>query len=156
MRKHHPFAGLLLIAAAIAVILSPQCGLLGHAVARGLHLLIGSTGVVLLTTILFLCGTVCLVPSGAVSRTVRELVKYVRRRPLPNRRAASHERPAPVPVREKAKVLPLRPQNDEVRAGLKFLGYAGTEIDEVLTQIDRTRGTEQQIRDALKILKRAS
>jgi hypothetical protein len=139
MRKHRPGLGIILLAAALAVILAPQCGVLGHAAARALQVLIGGTGTTLLATVLCVLGTVCLVPPGALRDLVREL------------RPASRLRLAP-----QARVLPLRPENDEVRAGLKHLGYDKTEIDGALAKLDRSRSTELQLREALKLLRRAS
>jgi len=142
MRKHRPELGIVLLAIALAVVLAPQCGVLGHAATRALRTLIGGTGVVLLATTVFVLGVMCLTPPGAIRALIRK---------LHTRKQAPRLRATPP-----ARVLPLRPENDEVRAGLKHLGYDKSEIDSALARLDRSRSTELQLREALKLLRKAS
>lgn len=156
MRKHRPYTGLLLLASAIAVVLAPQCGLLGHTLASGLQLLVGATGTVLATGTLILVGLACLIPHGTTRRAIRELLKR-RARTCSACRSVRAPTARQITVRPaEAKVLPMRPPHDDVRAGLKSLGYVYAEIDAILPQLDRSQSLSDQIRAALKLLRKAA
>ncbi len=162
MRKHRPYTGLLLLASAVAVVLAPQCGLLGHVVSEGLRLLVGATGTVLFTITLGLAGLACLIPHGTTRRAIRELLKR-RARTCATCRTVRAPAARQITVTP-AKVLPLRsvppapprPVHDDVRAGLKSLGYVYAEIDAVLPQLDRTQSLPDQLRAALKLMRKVA
>lgn len=195
MKTTRPCTGILLLAAAISVVFAPQCGLVGHTVARALQYLIGSTGTVLLTITLVLLALACLIPRGTAKRVWAAYRQYRRQRPraiataqlvparapsrsqelrqamldqgydlatveqaLPQMVALSEGIEAQIraSARPPAKVVPLRPVHDDVRTGLKGLGFERAEIDAVLPQLDRTKNVQDQLRAALKILKRAA
>ena len=162
MTKPRPLLGYVLFLAALFLEGASRSGVVGRWVARAAIHLFGGYGTTLIALGLGGAGLAVAVPQwfwrslAAAGRGVRRLLARVARRlrKLPARNAAPSEpipiaRKAASPIREPAKLA-------EVRGGLRYLGYSAPEITEALKQIDTRRGTEDLIRDALKVLRIAA
>ncbi len=146
MKTTRPCTGILLLAAAVGVVFAPQCGLIGHTVARALQCLIGATGTVLLTIMLVLLGLACLVPRGTAKRVWAAYRQH--------RREARRQAPRAVT----AQLVPVRASRDvsrgeELRQAMLDEGYDAAEVERVLPQmVALSEGIEAQIRSSGKVV----
>jgi hypothetical protein len=169
-RQHRPVTGLLLIVLALFWALGRRCGVAGEILSTCSVYLFGRTGTNILVAFVLVAALLCLVPSGAVGRIVREWARSRRARPIVARAVAPRLVEARViPIREKVTSasqetismvkamtakLPTPGNILDTEAALLALGYKPFEFRDIVQGLDAKKPVQTLIREALALLQK--
>jgi RuvA, C-terminal domain len=170
MKRHHPLAGFLMALVAVFIDLGPRCGVVGRGIHNATVLLFGHTGLALLVLGLLVSGLAVSGLGGLLWRLALASWKARRARPQLVRAVprvvtpktfhvvlqAAPPVPPPIVAPPAPPVIPaaVSRELDDVRSGLKYMGYKPAEIESAIQKIDTTKSVADMLKDGLAVLRK--